>query len=247
MSTTAAPRFARTTARGVELELGNPLPPTLAKLPEIRQRAAQHGRVAARATELRARRVELSRELAQQEEADQQAATQAHLEGRSPARRQKAASIRKKLEETEGEIGPSELAVQRSADSLLALTQPLAVRAVEKAAKDQQAALTRAQELLGALDAALEEAGNFRSEELWLHRLDGAEQIEPYRPSGDPGLWRLRSRLRDAWGEWQQRDEDQQAEVRRHRRYEAEEAARWEQERERAEREDRERRVRYEG
>jgi hypothetical protein len=247
MSTTG-PRFTRTSPRGHEHGLEAPLPSTLATLPEVRERVEQHEKVAARLAELRARRVELARQFAEQEEADKQAATQAALEGRSPSRRQKAASIRKKLEEVEDELRGFENALARSADSLLAAAAPHVAEAAEKAATGREAAIARARELLGALDGALEEAANFTAERLWLGRLDGRGRIEPFRPvAGDPGLGLLRRRLQDAFAEWQARDEERRAEVQRQRRWREQHEPEWERQREQAEKQSAAARVRYEG
>jgi hypothetical protein len=245
MSTTT-PRFARTSPRGHEHGLDAPLPSTLAEL--TRERVEQHKRVATRLAELRARRVELARQLAEQEAADERAATEAALAGKTPGRRQKAASLRGKLEEAESEVASFENALARSADSLLTAAAPHVAEATEKAAAGKQAALGRARELLAALDAALEEAGNLTAERLWLGRLDGRTRIEPYRAvAADPGLGQLRRRLQDAYMEWQVRDEERRAEAERQRRWREEHEAEWARQKEQAEREDRERRVRYEG
>jgi hypothetical protein len=247
MSTTAGPRFTRISRRGHELELADPLPSTLAAL--IAERSAQHRRVAERLQEFRTKQVELSRELTRQEEADRQAATQAALHGKRPARRQKAASLRRKLEEVEHELQGFENALARSADSLLPATQPLAGKAGSKAAEGKRAALGRAREHQAAQDAALEEADHFAAEEQWLALLaSGPGRIEPFQPrGGDPLIAQLRRGLQDQWLTWEDKDERQQADLERQRRYEEENRETWERQRERAEEEDRAGRVRYEG
>jgi hypothetical protein len=247
MSTTA-PRFTRTSPRGFQHELVSPLPSTLAGIAEIRERVEQHERVAARLAELRARRVELARQLAEQEAADKQAATQAALEGKTPAKRQKAARLRGLLEETESEVAGFENALARSADSLLTAAVPHVAEATENAVEGKEAAIGRARELLGALDAALEEAGNLTAERIWLDRLDGRGRIEPFRPGGrDPGLGQLRRRIHDAFAEWQAKEEQHRAEAERQRRWREEHEAEWARQKAAAERESAERRVRYEG
>jgi len=250
MSTTAPPpRFTRTSARGLELGLTEPLPPSLAALAALR--AEQHRKVGGKLQELRARRVELARKVAEQETADAEEATQAAMENRNPRKQMRVAKLREQLEAAEAEIVRFETGLTRSADSLLEAAAPLAARAAEKAAQAQQAALARAAELLGALDSALEQAGNLRAEEFWLHRLhrlDGAKpRIEPFRVSGDPGLSRLRASLRDAFADWQAREEKQQAELDRQRAWEEEHAAEWARQTERAEQDSAAAKVRFEG
>jgi hypothetical protein len=219
-----APRFQRQTARGFEQQLTDPLPSTLAAL--VPDRAQQHGQVASKVAELRGRRVELARQLAEQEAADQQAAAEAAAAGRSPSRRQKAASIRKRLEETETELAGFEEGVAKSADGLLAAAAPFREQALEKATEAQTAAITRAAELLAAADAALDEAGSLVAERSWLARLDGRTRIEPYRPvGGDASLGQLRATLREAFADWQQQHDRRQAEVEQRRAVAAEEEA----------------------
>jgi hypothetical protein len=250
MSTTTEPRFARESARGREHELTEPLPSTLAGLPEVRARAQQHGKVAGRLFELRARLVELSRELARSEATDEENAVKAALAGKSPPRRQKTARLRNLLEECESEVASFEDAVGKSADGLLAVAAPFRELADEKASEAHAAAIARGKELLNAADAAFAEAGALVAERSWLAGLDvPAQAVEPFRSgtSGDHSLSRLRSALQNDLAEWEARDERLRAELDRQRSWQEEHRDEWERQRVAAEREDRERRVRYEG
>ena len=222
MSTTA-PRFARPTAARLRAELAAPLPSTLAELARSASGPTQHGQVAARLAELRGRRVELARQLAEQEAADERAAAEAAAAGRSPGRRQKAASIRKRLEEIEAELAGFEDGLAKSADSLLAAAVPHRRAGRREGDRGAAAAIARAQELLAAADAALAEAGSLAAERAWLARLDGGERIEPFRPvSGDPSLGQLRAALRDAFADWRDAARPPPGRVRERRAYEAE-------------------------
>jgi hypothetical protein len=245
MSTTA-PRFAKKAPRGFAYEFNDPIAPSLAAL--LPERSEQHRRVARRLAELQARRVELARQLAEQEEADRQAAARAALERKSAGRRQKAASLRRKLEDADGEAEGFEAALARSADNLLEAAAPLAARAAEKANKAHAAALARARELLAALDTTLEEAANLTGEQLWIARLDGPGRIEPFRPiAADAGIGRLRRALADAFAEWQLKAEEHRAEAERVAAWEREHEAEWARKEEQARRDDAESRVIYEG
>ena len=136
-----------------------------------------------------------------------------------------------------------------SADSLLEAATPHVAEAIEKAAEAKEAAIARAQELLAALDAALEEAATLTAERSWLVRLDGRRRrVEPFRgESGDPALGQLRSSLQGAFAGWQAEHERRQAELDRDRRFEADEEAERLRHAEQALREDRERSVVFEG
>jgi hypothetical protein len=237
------PRFQRQTARGFEQQLTDPLPSTLAAL--VPDRAQQHGQVASKVAELRGRRVELARQLAEQEAADQRAAAEAAAAGRSPGRRQKAASIRKRLEETETELAGFEEGLAKSADGLLAAAARSREQAVKKAAEAQTAAIARAAELLAAADTALDEAGTLTSERAWLARLDGRQRIEPFRPGvgGEPALGQLRAVLRDAFADWREQHDRRQVEAEQRQAYAAEQAAEAARHEERYRREDAAKRV----
>jgi hypothetical protein len=150
MSTT--PRFQKATLRGRELDLGYPLPPTLAGLAEVRERAEQHRKVAARLAELKSRQVELSRDLAASEQADREDAAAAAAAGREPKRRQRTVRIRGLLEQVERDVQSFSDAATRSADALLELAAPQAGAAIAKAAEERERAIERARELLAALD-----------------------------------------------------------------------------------------------
>jgi hypothetical protein len=246
MSTNASPRFQRTSLRGFEHSLADPLPSTLAGL--IADRAEQHRKVAARLDELRSRRVELARKLAESEQADENDAREAALAGRAPKRRQRTASARGALEECEAEVRAFEQAVEKSANKLLEAAIPKAGAAITKAAEARERAVERARELLAALDGALAEVGDLGAERVWLRRLDGgARSIEPFRGAGaDPGLGRLRRVIADAFGAWEVEEASRQAEVDRQKAYEDEHAAEWARKEEQAKREAAEARVRYE-
>lgn len=244
MSTTpTTPRFQRTTQRDHRLDLAAPLPSTLAAL--VPDRSEQHEKVASKVGDLRGRRIELARQLAEQEAADQRAAADAAAAGRSPGRRQKAASIRKRLEETETKLAGFEEGVGKSADSLLAAAKPLAAQGVEKANERYEGALGRGKELLAAADAAFAEAETLKSERAWLLRLlDGRQRIEPFRPgSGDPALRQLRAAVTAALADWQAEDERLRADFDRRRAVAAEQEAERLRHEERYRREDAARRV----
>jgi hypothetical protein len=243
MSTNAPPRFRRTTARGHGEEFSNPLPGSLSAFVEDRTR--QHGMVADRLAELRGRRIELARALAEQEAADERARADAVAAGRSPGRRQKAAAIRKRLAEVEDELHGFEDGIAKSADRLLEAAAPYREQAVAKAAEAQTAALARAQELLAATDAALAEAGELTAERNWLARLDGRQRIEPFRPgvSGDASLGQLRATLRDAFADWQTQHDRRQADFDQRQAFEADQEAQRLRHEDQARREDAARRV----
>jgi hypothetical protein len=245
MSTTA-PRFQRTSARGYEHDLADPLPSSLAGL--VANRADQHRKVAAKLDTLRARQVELSRELAASEKADREDAAAAAAVGREPKRRQKTASLRGKLEDVERELAGFSDGVVRSADALLEVAAPQAGAADPKAGEAEERAIARARELLGAVDAALAEANDFRAERVWLRRLaGGARSIEPFRGGADPSLGRLRRVIADAFLAWEAEQASRRSELDRQQAYEDEHAAEWARRRAQAEREDEAARVRFEG
>jgi hypothetical protein len=246
MSTTAAPRFKRTSPRGHELEVSDPLPSSLAAL--VEERAEQHKRVAARVSELRAKRVELAQQLAQQEQADQKAAAEAALTGKSPGRRQRAAKLRGQLEEAEHDLQGFGTALAHSADSLLSAALPFAGKAAEKATESREAALTRLRELLAAADAAAEDVARFSAQLAWLTDLDGQHRVDPYRESlNDPDIQRLRVGVSGALGEYELKRQEKEAEAARWRAYEEEEEAEYQRHAERIEAEAAAARVRYEG
>jgi hypothetical protein len=242
-----APRFARTSARGFSHDLGAPLPSTLADL--VAERAEQHRKVAGRLDELRARRVELSRDLAASEQADRENAAAAAAAGREPKRRQKTARIRGLLEDVERDIKTFSDGVVRSADALLDAAAPQAGAADAKAAEGRERAIDRARELLGATDAALADAGEVGAQRVWLRRLaGGARTIEPYRgAAADPSIGRLRRVIAEAFLAWEGEEQDRQADLDREKAYEDKHAAEWARRREQAEREDAAARVRFEG
>jgi hypothetical protein len=216
----------------------------------VKERTAQHRKVSEKLDALRAKRVELARQLAESERIDRENAEQAALEGKAPARRQKTASLRGRLEDCDREISGFEDGVAKSADALLAAAGPHAVAASEKAAEAREAAIARMRELFAAADHAAEEVANLHAEIAWLRRLDGQHRrVEPFRPSAgiDPAIGQLRGTVRDALAEWEAKDAQRRAEAERQRRWNAEEAARAERGREQALREDAEARVRYEG
>jgi hypothetical protein len=241
-----APRFARTSARGFSHDLGAPLPSTLADL--VAERAEQHRKVAGRLDELRARRVELSRDLAASEQADRENAAAAAAAGREPKRRQKTARIRGLLEDVERDIKTFSDGVVRSADALLDAAAPQAGAADAKAGEERERTIDRARELRAALDGALAEAGDLAAERVWLRRLaGGARSIEPFRGGADPSLGRLRRVIADAFVAWEAEEASRQADLDREKAYEDEHAAEWARRREQAEREDAAARVRFEG
>jgi hypothetical protein len=248
MSTTASPRLQRTSARGFEHDLADPLPSSLASL--IADRADQHRKVAARLDELRRRQVELSREVAASEQADREDAAAAAAAGRDPKRRQKTARLRGLFADVERDVKTFSDAVVRSADALLEAAAPQAGAAIAKAGEDRQRAIDRARELLAALDGALAEAGDLAAERVWLRRLaGGTRSIEPFRAGvgSDPSLGRLRRALADAFLAWEGEEATRQADLDRQKAFEDEHAAEWARQREQAEREDAAARVRFEG
>jgi hypothetical protein len=241
-------RFAKASPRtGLQHELTSPMPSALAAL--VPERAAQHAKVAAKLEALKARQVELAAELTASEKADQEEAEAAALAGRNPKRRQKTASLRNRLEDCEGEISRFASAVQTSADALLAVALPLRERATENAVKAQEAATSRARELLAAVDAALEEAANLTAEQAWLASLDRQRHVPPFRPgaASDPGIRRLRTTLSAAFGEWEQKNTEYREEAERQGRWAEEHRDEWTAREEHARRQAEQQRVVIEG
>jgi hypothetical protein len=246
MSTT--PRLARESVRGHGLDMANPLPATLAGLADVRERAEQHVRLAVRLAALRSTRAEVGRALVEQEAADERAAAEAALKGKAPGRRQKAASLRKKLEEVEDELRGFEDALPRSADNLFAAARPYIDAAEEKATEERNRRLERAREHQAALDSELEAASLLTGELAWLRAAAGRARVAPYRPADtDPGIRRLRGAVAGAFAEFSVRTEERSAEAERQRRWEEEHREEWARQREQAERQSREQRVTFEG
>jgi hypothetical protein len=248
MSTTPEPRLALANTRGSEFDLTAPLPSALAA--QVAKRAEQHAQVVARLTAHREQVMELSRQLAEQERIDSEQATEAALVGESPPRRQKAASVRKKLSEAEGEARAFETAVRRSAQALLVAAVPHVGDALDAAQHEHEQALRRGRELLAATDQALADADRAAAETWWLADLAaGSPSIEPYREgvSGMVEISRLRGALQQAAAEFDHRHAEQEVERERQRAWEVEQQAEAERHAERMRREDEARRVVTEG
>lgn len=217
MTTKAPKKFIRVGRRGSEFELAAPIPPTLATIPEVAERAEQHSLVAAKLGELRTRRAELVAELAASERADLDQAAQAAASGKAAPRRQKTASLQKRLEEVEGELRGFEIGIGRSADGLLAVAAPFFEQAIAATRRREQEAIVRATDLLDATRAALAEAEALAGERAWLLAASETAKAEPFRPTASGELARLARDLGETFGQAIEKRALRQAEVERER------------------------------
>jgi hypothetical protein len=246
MTTETTPRFARTTARGSALGLENPLPPTLAGLPQVRERADEHARLAERLTAQRAAVVEVSRELVETDAADERARVAAVSKGR-PLPKAKAEAVRAKLEAAESERDAVEQAVVESADALLVVAVSHLSEAAELVRAAQERSLARVRDLLDAVDGALEDESRLVGEAFWLDFVEGRPRVEPYRPMGDKRINQLRLALRQAVEQFLARRAEAEAEREREAAWEAANREAWAQQEEKARRDYEAGKVVYEG
>jgi septal ring factor EnvC (AmiA/AmiB activator) len=235
MSIPTRPRFERVSARGRSHDLESPLPPVVAQLPSLRERAKGHERLAATLSDLRAKVVELGRALVEAEDADEREATQAAIEGRRRAKAMKSSAVRKKLEDAEDERLSFERALLKSADDLLAIAAPHFVAAADLAATERERAFERAGQHLEALDQALAEAARLEGELGWLLSANGQARLVPYREHLDPRVFQLRGLLRGALEQFLARRAEEEAERERLAAYEREHEDEWRRQAEAAE------------
>jgi hypothetical protein len=248
----SSPRFILSGRRGHAHDLSEPLPETLARLPQIRTRAKAHLDAVARLKKLHERQAELARDLAEAERVDAAEAAKASVADK-PASASKASHNRltrltELLGECEADVRRLEDAVPLSASELLALAEPHFATAAERARKGEDEALARAGEAMQAVDAALADASRLADEHTWLVDAIGKERIEPYRDRGARGeLAQLRSKLSGVFGESLERYADHRAQAEQQQQWEAEQQAELERQAERLGREDAAARVRFEG
>jgi hypothetical protein len=237
------PRFTRSTARGGELTLAEPLPPTLTKL--VERRAEQHRKVAARLVELQERVVETRRHLEQVKAEDVAKIEEAALSGKPMPKARSGGSAERRVEVAEEELASFESVVPRSADALLAAAWPRLGDAAERVADAQEKALARSRELLAAVDSSLAELQALADEESWLaYAANGARRVEPYRArGGDRQVGQLRGALLSAFDEFEARRAAFETERDRLAAFEREQEAERQRHEEQARRDDAARRV----
>lgn len=243
-STTEPTRLAVRNRRGVEADLTMPLPSALAV--QVRERSEQHRKVADKLGALREQVVALARQLAEQERRDEERAAAAIASGRTPGRRQKAASLRTNLADAESEVASFENGLRKSAAGLLQAALPHVGAAVEQATAEHERALARAHDLLSATDAALADADRAAAERAWLADLAaGSPSIEPYREgtSGMATIARLRVALGQAVAEFDHRHAEAEAQRQRDEQWQREQDAERQRHEAQARRDDEARRV----
>jgi hypothetical protein len=246
------PTFVHTGRRGHAHSLDNPLPETLARLPQVRTRAKQHQDAVARLKKLHERQAELARDLAEAERVDAAEAAKASVADK-PASASKASHNRltrltELLRECEADVRRLEDGVPVNANELLALAAPHLATAAERARKGEDEALARAGEAMQAVDVALADAARLADEHVWLVDAIGQERTEPFRDRGARGeLAQLRNKLSGVFGESLGRYADHREQAEQQQQWEAEQQAEYERNAERLAREDADKRVRYEG
>jgi hypothetical protein len=212
MNATRRLRFTRSTARGGELTLAEPLQPTLAELRELRERVAQHGRVVDSVADLKKKIVEASRKLEQAKAAHEAKVEAAILAGKDPPPPRMGGSEEKRVEDLEAELRSIEDTdrVGRSADNLLDYSARFFEKTDELVEKKRARALERSRELLAALDTSLAEFQALADEASWLGAataaLKNGQRVEPYRErGGDRQVGLLRAALRRDFDEFEAR------------------------------------------
>jgi hypothetical protein len=244
------PTFVQTGRRGHARSLDNPLPETLARLPQVRTRAKQHQDAVARLKKLHERQAELARDLAEAERVDAAEAAKASVADK-PASASKASHNRltrltELLRECEADVRRLEDGVPVNANELLALAAPHLATAAERARKGEDEALARAGEAMQAVDVALADAARLADEHVWLVDAIGQQAVEPYRDRGARGeLAQLRGKLSGVFGESLGRYAHHRAQAEQQQAWEDEQAAAFERAAPRLAAEDADSRVRY--
>jgi hypothetical protein len=234
MGTTTTLRFRRTTGRGHDLPLAAPLPPTLAAIDDVVPFVEEHARIVARLDELQTRAVEARVHLTKVEEAELRKIEQTAREGKPPPKPREGGAAERSLEIAERELRAfTETVTPNSADRLLEQALPYLEQARGLIEEGRERSLTRATELLAAVDAELERFQSLADEAFWVEAVrigaTNGRPVEPFRDSGgDRSVWQLRGALRAVFEDWSRKREEREAERRRLERWEDEQRETWE-------------------
>jgi hypothetical protein len=246
---TTTPRFTRTTARGSELSLAEPLPSIVATLDEIAERVEQHQKVGARVRELQAKRVEAIRNLEVARAADERTRADAAAKNKPLPRARKAAGVGKTIEGIDDELSAFENALLQSADNLLAASMSHLRTALANGVEELKREVQRTNELRAALDRSLHRQQTLAGEIAWVESVNGGGgRVEPYRELAfDQEAGHVRARLREVFDELDWKRAKRAEEAERIRQWEAENAQSWAAQEENARKQAEESRVVYEG
>jgi hypothetical protein len=224
------PRFQRTSLRGNELSLREPLAPVVASLPELEERVAHHGKVVAELDKRQRDVIEARRYLEETKAKHVAAVEEAALEGKEPPKARQGGAAEKRVERAEEELRSFEGVLERSADRLLVFAFPLLPRAHERVLEERERRLARATELKSALDTELAGFQALADDERWIEAAsNGGRAVDPFSAAGgDPEIFRLRGTIAGAFDGFLARRDEREAEAERNRRWQEENRDEWE-------------------